>query len=163
MVKLLVSGDSQIGPKLIKMDQNENSSSKYSTFYSSGWKQSGSKWQLTSTNCKAYPTSNHHSYGFRSLVCFFSFHGLNCKTDRICPDLHPLSLHPLYFLYALSWISLPRCLVVCTPGLQSPFFSIHVFSGGNVPRYTVCWLRETDKKHIRLNHDQLLTYLHILP
>ena len=21
------------------------------------------------------------------------FHGINCKTDRICPNLHPLSLH----------------------------------------------------------------------
>ena len=43
MVKLLVSGDSQIGPKLIKMDQNEKSSCKYSTFLlkwvNTEWKQ----------------------------------------------------------------------------------------------------------------------------
>jgi len=75
VVKLLVSGDSQIGPKLIKMDQNENSSSKYSTFLlkwvNTEWKQvAADQHELQSIPNFLSP---RHRYGFRSLVCFFYF------------------------------------------------------------------------------------------
>ena len=41
-----------------------------------------------------------HCYGFRSLVCLFWLHGMNCKTDWISPNFHTLSHHPLYLSLA---------------------------------------------------------------